>query len=98
APDHHSFPTRRSSDLNRPASDQEQRIEWSQFLVFAGVWALLLSLGLESWQPIAAAGVLFAAALVYAFSAGNVSFAVAALLVAIVDRKSTRLNSSHLGI
>src|SRR2546430_4779856 len=54
---------------NRPASDQEQKIEWSQFLVFAGVWALLLSLGLESWQPIAAAGVLFAAALVYAFSA-----------------------------
>src|SRR6266516_1865012 len=52
---------------NRPASDQEQRIEWSQFLVFAGVWALLLSLGLESWQPIAAAGVLFAAALVYTF-------------------------------
>src|SRR5436190_2143165 len=69
---------------NRPASDQEQKIEWSQFLVFAGVWALLLSLGLESWQPIAAAGVLFAAALVYAFSAGNVSFAVAALLVTIV--------------
>src|SRR5437773_307798 len=69
---------------NRPASDQEQKIEWSQFLVFAGVWALLLSLGLGSWQPIAAAGVLFAAALVYAFAAGNVSFAVAALLVAIV--------------
>src|SRR5216110_1805437 len=69
---------------NRPASDQEQKIEWSQFLVFAGVWALLLSLGLESWQPIAAAGVLFAAALVYALSAGNVSFAVAALLVAVV--------------
>src|SRR5439155_623027 len=69
---------------NRPASDQEQKIEWSQFLVFAGVWALLLSLGLESWQPMAAAGVLFAAALVYAFSAGNVSFAVAALLVTIV--------------
>src|SRR6059036_3696521 len=69
---------------NRPASDQERKIEWSQFLVFTGVWALLLSLGLESWQPIAAAGVLFAVALVYAFSAGNVSFAVAALLVAVV--------------
>src|SRR5437879_11311856 len=69
---------------NRPASEPERRIEWSQFLVFTGVWALLLSLGLESWGPIAAAAVLFAAALVYAFMAGNVSFAVAALLVAIV--------------
>src|SRR2546425_1922748 len=69
---------------HRPASDQERSIEWSQFLVFTGVWALLLSLGLESWGPIAAAAVLFAAPLVYAFMAGNGSFAVAALLVAIV--------------
>src|SRR3989475_907928 len=69
---------------NRPASDQERSIEWSQFLVFTGVWALLLSLGLESWGPIAAAAVLFAAALVYACMAGNVGFAVAALLVTIV--------------
>src|SRR5438046_7015813 len=69
---------------NRPASDQEQKIEWSQFLVFAGVWALPLSLGLERWPPIPAPGLLFAAALVYAFSAGNVSFAVAALLLTIV--------------
>jgi len=69
---------------NRPAADLDRRIEWSQFLVFTGVWALLLSLGLESWQPIAAAAVVFAVALVYALSAGNVSFAVAALLVAVV--------------
>ena len=68
----------------RPASDAERSIEWSQFLVVTSVWMLLLTLGLESWQPIAVAGVLFLAALVYAASAGNASFAVAALLVAVV--------------
>ncbi|HEV8395585.1 MAG TPA: DUF2723 domain-containing protein [Gemmatimonadales bacterium] len=68
----------------RPTSDRERSVEWSQFLVFTTVWGLLLSLGLEGWEPIAVAGVLFAAALVYAITAGNVSFAVAALLVAVV--------------
>ena len=69
---------------NRPVSDSERSLEWSQFVVVAGVWALLLSLGLEGWQWIAVAGVLFAGALVYAIMAGNASFAVAALLVAVV--------------
>src|SRR5712691_9587598 len=56
----------------RPLADSERRLEWSQFFVFTSVWALLLSLGLEGWEPIAAAGVLFAGALVYAIVAGNV--------------------------
>src|SRR6266404_1339066 len=60
----------------RPIADAERSLEWSQFFVFTSVWAVLLTLGLESWGPIAAAGVLFAGALVYAFMAGNVSFAV----------------------
>jgi len=68
----------------RPVSDSERSIEWSQFFVFAGVWALLLSLGLEHWEWVAVAGVFFAAALLYAIIAGNASFAVAALLVAVV--------------
>src|SRR5437868_10876916 len=66
----------------RPVSDSERSIEWSQFFVFSGVWALLLSLGLEHWEWVAVAGVFFAAALLYAIIAGNASFAVAALLVA----------------
>jgi hypothetical protein len=69
----------------RPVSDEARRIEWSQFLVFTSVWLLLLSLGLESAAPIIGAGILFLAAVAYAlFVAGNVSFAVAALLVAVV--------------
>jgi hypothetical protein len=68
----------------RPLADAERSVEWSQFLVFAGVWALLLSLGLGGWEPIAAAGVLFAGVLVYAIVAGNASFAIAALLVCVI--------------
>src|SRR5712664_1247612 len=68
----------------RPLSDAERSLEWSQFLVFTSVWALLLTLGLEGWTPIAVAGVVFVAALLYAITAGNASFAVAALLVAVV--------------
>jgi hypothetical protein len=68
----------------RPMADAERNLEWSQFVVFTAVWGLLLSLGLGGWEPIAVAGVLFAAALVYAVLAGNVTFAAAALVVAIV--------------
>src|SRR5882762_9196686 len=68
----------------RPLADADRRLEWSQFFVFTSVWALLLTLGLEGWVPIAVAGVVFAAALGYAIMAGNVSFAAAALLVAVV--------------
>src|SRR6266850_5941534 len=46
----------------RPPSNAERSIEWSQFFVFTGVWALLLTLGLEGWAPIAVAGVFFAGA------------------------------------
>src|SRR5258707_4222268 len=50
----------------RPISDAERSLEWSQFMVFTGVWALLLSLGLEGCQWIAVAGGLVAGARVYA--------------------------------
>src|SRR6267142_2847282 len=68
----------------RPPSNAERSIGWSQFFVFTGVWALLLSLGLEHWEWVAVAGVFFVGALLYAIMAGNVSFAVAALLVCVV--------------
>src|SRR5467141_1500396 len=47
----------------RPPSSAERSIEWSQFFVFAGVWARLLSLGLEHWEWVAVAGVFFVGAL-----------------------------------
>ncbi len=68
----------------RPVTDSERRLEWSQFFVFTSVWALLLTLGLEGWAPIAVAGLFFAGAVLFAIMAGNVSFAAAALIVAVV--------------
>src|SRR5216684_3762790 len=69
----------------RPVSNEERAIEWSQFLVVTSVWLLLLSLGLESATPVMIAGAIFVASLVYAtLVAGNVSFALTALLVAVV--------------
>src|SRR5258705_10433 len=69
---------------NRPLSDRERSIEWSQFIAFAAVWGLLLSLGRAGWRPNAVAGVLFARALAYAIMAGNASFALPPLLLARV--------------
>src|SRR5437660_2276792 len=69
---------------NRPQSDRERSVEWSQFVVFTAVWGLLLSRGLGGWEWIAVAGVVFAGALVYPIIAGNASFALATLLVAVV--------------
>jgi len=68
----------------RPASAAERTLEWSQLVVFFSVWALVMSLGLEHWQLVAAAGVVFVGALVFALTAGNAMFALAALGVMIV--------------
>src|SRR5881296_2231419 len=69
----------------RPVSDAERSLEWSQFLVFTSVWALLMTLGLENAGPLKLAAVLFLGALAYAFvQARNWDFALAVLLVAIV--------------
>src|SRR5436190_11707014 len=35
----------------RPRSEDERRVEWSQFFLFTGVWALLIALGLEGTGP-----------------------------------------------
>src|SRR6266513_2058982 len=67
----------------RPATSRERVAEWSQFLVFAGVFGLVLSLGLEGIGWVIAAGVVFLAALVFAAIFGrDPSFAITALLVA----------------
>ena len=69
----------------RPASDEERRIEWSQFFVVSGVWLLLITFGMEKVGLIIVAGTLCLAAIVYAaLVAKNTSFAVAALLLMII--------------
>jgi len=69
----------------RARTDQEAQIEWSQFLLFTGVWALLIALGLEGTGPVYAAGALYLVALGFAvFYAGNWRFALTLLGVAAV--------------
>src|SRR4051812_1472081 len=68
----------------RPLSDEERGLEWSQLFVFSSIWILLMSLGMESTTFMYAAGVLFLAALAYAFFAGNTLFAVTALGLMVI--------------
>ncbi len=69
----------------RPAAEAERSVEWSQFFVVTGVWGLLMTFGMEKVPLIVIAGAFCLAAIVYAaLVAKNASFAVAALLVAIL--------------
>ncbi len=69
----------------RPSDEAARRVEWSQWLVFCSVYALIVASGLENAGPLKLAAVLFLGALAYAFvQARNWDFALAVLLVAIV--------------
>src|SRR6185437_12851012 len=50
----------------RPVSDDERTLEWSQLFVVSSIWILLMSLGMESTNFMIGAGTIFLAALVYA--------------------------------
>src|SRR5690349_10349854 len=76
------LPTLKSQRL---ANEATRRVEWSQWLLFVSVYALIVASGLESATPLKAAALLFIVALAYAlFSARNWDFALALLLVAVV--------------
>src|SRR6266550_3047335 len=69
----------------RAVSPEERRLEWTQWWVFTAVSAVIVSTGLESWKPFAAAAVLYAAALLFAWwHANNWRFALLALGVAVL--------------
>src|SRR6266550_4098403 len=65
--------------------DDERAVEWSQFFVVTGAWAVLITLGLEHWEFIIVAGIFCLLAILYAaLVAKNTSFAVVALLVMVI--------------
>jgi Protein of unknown function (DUF2723) len=69
----------------RPSDDASRRVEWSQWLVFCSVYAMIVASGLESATPLILASILFVLALLYAImQAKNWDFAVALLVVAVV--------------
>ena len=74
-----------STLLSDPATDPAQRREeWGQAAVVAGVWALLIGLGLGSTGLIVLGAVCFAAAAAYAVPSGAGSFAALTLLIACI--------------
>ena len=74
-----------STLLRAPATDPAQRREeWGQVAVVAGVWALLIGLGLGSTSLILLGSGCFAAAAVYATMGRAGGFAALALVIACV--------------
>ena len=72
-------------DRERGVSPEERRLEWTQWWVFTAVLGLIVSTGLESWKPFAAACVLYVGALLFAWwHANNWRFALLALGVAVL--------------
>jgi Protein of unknown function (DUF2723) len=70
---------------NEPAAHPVQRREeWGQTAVVAGVWALLIGLGLGSYGLIFVGGLCFAAAAAYAVPSGAGGFAALTLLIACI--------------
>jgi len=69
---------------NRAATGAGRNAEWTQWLVFVGVFSVIVGSGLESFNYVYAAGVVYLLALIAAISVGNWRFAVVALLVAVV--------------
>jgi hypothetical protein len=74
-----------STLLSDPATDPAQRRqEWGQAAVVAGVWALLIGLGLGSTGLIVLGGLCFTAAATYAIASGTGGFAALTLLIACI--------------
>jgi hypothetical protein len=74
-----------STLLTDPAADSAQRREeWGQAAVVAGVWALLIGLGLGSTGLIVLGAVCFTAAAAYAVPSGAGGFAALTLIIACI--------------
>ncbi len=68
-----------------PLEDERARpIDWAQWAVLTGIWALLIGAGLGSTSLLAIGGVMFVVAAAYAASAGSLIFAVSVFLIALV--------------
>ncbi|HEU5305527.1 MAG TPA: DUF2723 domain-containing protein, partial [Gemmatimonadales bacterium] len=71
--------------LGAPADDPiQRRTEWGQLAVVAGVWALLIGMGLGSTGLIVLGAICFVAAALYALMVGEGPFAALTLFVACI--------------
>jgi MFS family permease len=75
------FTVARGSPLDDPI---ERRREWAKLIVLAGLWALLLGIGLGSTTLSVLGAILFVLCALFAMSAGAMSFALIAVAIALV--------------
>ena len=68
-----------------PLPDRDdRRVEWGQWAVLTGVWALLIGTGLGDTTLLLLGGLVFLAAAIYAATVGGFTFAVTVLGIAVV--------------
>ncbi len=65
-------------------NERDRRIEWAQWAVVFGVWALLIGVGLGSAGLLVLGGVVFLVAAVYAANVGALPFAATVVAIAVV--------------
>ncbi len=63
---------------------EDRKIEWAQWAVLTGGWALLIGTGLGSTTLLVLGGLAFLAAAIFASSVGGVRFAIAVLGIAVL--------------
>jgi hypothetical protein len=68
----------------RAPTDEGRSTEWAQFLSFGAIFAVLMATGMETSGILIAAGIVYAAVLLYAGMTGNWRFTLALLGVAAV--------------
>lgn len=70
---------------SEPLSDvKDRRVEWAQWLVLVGVWAMLIGVGLGSAELLVLGGIVFLGAIVYATTAGAAAFGLTLLITAAI--------------
>jgi hypothetical protein len=70
---------------NEPLDDEgDRQVEWAQWWVIVGVWALLIGTGLGSIGLLVLGGLVFLAAAAYAAGAGSLGFAATVLGIAAI--------------
>jgi hypothetical protein len=65
-------------------TDRDRAIEWAQWAVVLGVWALLIGVGLGSKGLLVIGGIVFVVAAAYAASVGALPFAATVVAIALI--------------
>ena len=65
-------------------NEADRKVEWAQWAIIGGIWAVLIGSGLGSTAILTFAGLVFVAAAIFAFVTGGALFTVSVALIALV--------------